>query len=201
MKGRSLYFWLGPGENCALKAFLLPAHRLVGELSHPVELLLHLVFSACTTPTRGKYSALFLPTYRSVLQRGAAQNPGSQRCPSFSLIANERSAKPNLSSHGYIFSNKWCPPFFSSLCRFAPLSAQGCWTNSPRGAHTRARTHRRSSSEENAAVQQCNVGNVVRFNSGILKSNCLHLKRRLFFVLLFVLLFFIFCNYSYNYLK
>lgn len=85
-----------PGENCALKAFVLPPHRLVGELSHPVELLLHLVFSAFT-PTRGGYSALLLlSTHRSVLQRGAAQNPGSRHVPSLQSSDPQKKKKKQL---------------------------------------------------------------------------------------------------------
>lgn len=50
---RGLLFSLTwPGENSARRRVCLPSHRLVGELSHPIELLLHLVISALT-PTGG----------------------------------------------------------------------------------------------------------------------------------------------------
>lgn len=47
--------WLGPAST---ERVCLPSHRLVGELAHPIELLLHLVFSALT-PTGGNIPAYF----------------------------------------------------------------------------------------------------------------------------------------------
>lgn len=53
-----LFPFTWPGENSARRAVCLPSHRLVGELSHPIELLLHLVFSALT-PTGGNIPHYF----------------------------------------------------------------------------------------------------------------------------------------------
>lgn len=46
--------WLGPAK----RGFCLPSHRLVGELAHPIELLLHPVISALT-PMGGNIPGYF----------------------------------------------------------------------------------------------------------------------------------------------
>lgn len=124
----------------------LPAHRLVGELSHPVELLLHLVFSA-RTPTRGKYSALFLSTRRSVLRRGAAQNPGSHACRHFPSLQTSELQSQTFPLAVTSFQNNYVPPFFSYLDLLLCLR-RDAGPIRRRRTHTRARTHRQSSSDK-----------------------------------------------------
>lgn len=77
----------------------LPPHRLVSELSHPVELLLHFV-CCCVNTYVGKYSASFLSIHRSVFHRGAAQNP---ICRIFS--PSLQAADAEILLHDYIFAN------------------------------------------------------------------------------------------------
>lgn len=69
--------------------------------------------------------------------------------PSFMLQA----ANAENASRDYIFSNDIF--FFAST--FAPLPAQGCWTNAPRALSGRERQQ-----WQVAAAQQCSVGNGVK---------------------------------------
>lgn len=131
-----------PGENSARRAVCLPSHRLVGELSHPIELLLHLVFSALT-PTGGN-----IPHYFSQYNGPCSTEAQHKIQSSIFPFPHRKFRIPRL----HIF--KWWN-FFFSTSTFAPLPAQGCWTNSPL-----ALTGRERQQWQVAAAQQCSVGNV-----------------------------------------
>lgn len=93
----------------------------------------------CVNTYSGKYlSALFLSMWRSVLHRGATQNP----VPHI-FLPSSQAADAELGSHDYIFSNDFL------RLHLATLPAQGCWTNSPR-----APTGRERQQWEEAAAQQ-----------------------------------------------
>lgn len=136
--------WLGPAST---ERICLPSHRLVGELAHPIELLLHLVFSALT-PTGGN-----IPDYFS--QCNGPCSTEAQRkiqSPIFSFLHASSCQRRGRIPRLHIF--KW---YFFFASTFAPLPAQGCWTNAPRALSGRERQQ-----WQVAAAQQCSVGNGVK---------------------------------------
>lgn len=148
MRGVSPLFHLASRDNSARKKVSLPSHRLVGELSHPIELLLHLVFSALT-PTRGniphyfsQYICPFSTEVQHKLQSAIFPFPSSQAASAKEVFRD------------YIFS--------IDIHFFLHLYLPHCLCRDAGPVH-RGYTHtgRERQQWQVAAAQQCSVGNVV----------------------------------------
>ena len=97
----------------------LPSHRLVGELSHSIELLLHLVSSsALTTPTGEK-----IPHFSK--NNGPRSTEAQQMIRSITSSLRHCSRRRGANVGNYIFSMDFSSPTTSTS---VPRSAQGCWT-------------------------------------------------------------------------
>lgn len=127
--------WLGPAST---KKVCLPSHRLVGELAHPIELLLHLVFSALT------------PTVGNICPHYFSQCNGPR-----STEAQHKTQSPIFSFlHRKLPTPRTDPTITYFLMMFYvyiwPLCLRrGCLTNSPRAPTDRERQQRQV-----AAAQQ-----------------------------------------------
>ena len=106
--------------GCYLKScfgfhnLLLPAHCLVGKLSHSIELLLHLVFSALT-PMGWASPHISLTQVRSPKEREWDGLPCTH---------------PSLTSLQYILLNKMCGLIYThSVASVIHPAAQRCWSN------------------------------------------------------------------------
>ncbi len=140
IQGVSLPFDLARREQ-RTESVCLPSHRLVGELSHPVELLLHLVFSALT-PTGEN-----IPHYFS--QHNGPCSTGAQRKfqAAIFLFPHRRAADAENASHGYIFSNNIS--FYIFIC---PAACAGMLERFTAGTHRQRATAATSSG---CAAKQC----------------------------------------------
>lgn len=93
------------GEDKKSGFAFLPSHRLVGELSHPIELLLHLVFLSALTPTGGNIPHYFsqYTTVRAPQRRSAKSNLPC--LPSLIASGRRRSFFPAVTYFHLVYSN------------------------------------------------------------------------------------------------
>lgn len=141
IRGASLPTDLARRES-ARKRFSLPSDRLVGELSHPIELFLHLVFSAL------KPTGANIPHYFS--ECNAPCSTASQLKIQCVIFSFPHLNLPTPKSYSTI-------TYFQMICFFLYLHSPHCLRRDAGPIHR----GRERQQWQVAAAQQCTVGNVV----------------------------------------
>lgn len=146
--GRQIWGVLFHLARRAQKRGHLPPHCLVGELAHPIELLLHFVFSFLSF--NAYWGVIFRIISLGVTVRAPRRRSAESALTCFPLPswqAADSGSIPPL--HLFLCNENWTSTFVP------PLPAQGCRTQFTAG------THRERQRRQVAAAQQCSVGNVV----------------------------------------
>lgn len=149
-----------PGENSARKRVYLPSHRLVGELSHPIELLLHFVFSALT-PTGGN-----IPHYFSQYNGPCSTEAQHKIQSAIFPFPHRKLPTPKNLSHDYIFSNYIYIILFLHLAYICPTACAGMLDQFTAGTHRQRATAVTSSGCAAMQCGKCSKSRVMLKNPG-----------------------------------